>query len=229
MISTDNFFKLALSVDNVIFGFDGTDLRVLLIKRGTPPFENMWALPGDLVYPDEALDSAATRVLRELTGLSEVFLEQVHSFGKVDRHPLGRVITVAYYSLINIENYSPNPSSWAREISWHKVKEQPSLAFDHENILCASFDKLKWKVRSQPVGFELLPKEFTLSQLRQLYEAILGQELDKRNFRRKILSMDLLQDTGVIQSGVAHRPAKLFRFDKKKYAILESNGYSFDL
>ncbi len=227
---TDNeIFKSAFSVDNVIFGFNGSDIGVLLIRRSEEPFKNKWALPGDLVYPTEDLDEAAGRVLHQLTGISQVFLEQVYTFGSVDRHPRGRVITVAYYSLINVRNFSISASSFASEVKWHKIQELHDLAFDHQKILEACFQRLKQKVRSVPIGFELLPAKFTLSELRQLYEAILEQNLDKRNFRKKILSMDLLIDSKEIQEGVAHRPAKLYSFDKRRYESLKAKGFNFDL
>jgi 8-oxo-dGTP diphosphatase len=224
------YFKSAFSVDNVIFGFDGNDIRVLLIKRAFEPYLGKWALPGDLVYPHEDLDEAAQRVLTELTGLDSVFLEQVKTFGQVDRHPDGRVITIAYYSLIDIHRYTPSPdSSFASSFKWHKIREVKELSFDHMEILGACFHRLQQKVRSQPIGFELLPGKFTLSQLRQLYEAILEHSLDKRNFRKKIISMNLLIDLNEIQQGVAHRPAKLYQFDFKKYQEFISKGFNFDL
>jgi 8-oxo-dGTP diphosphatase len=227
---SQEYFKSAFSVDNVIFGFDGTDLRVLLINRAFEPFVGYWALPGDLVYPHEDLDEAVQRVLTALTGLKDVFMEQVKTFGEVDRHPDGRVITIAYYSLIDIRRYTPNPNAaFASSFKWHKVGEVSELAFDHMKILDACYERLKQKVRSQPIGFELLPDKFTLSQLRQLYEAILEQPLDKRNFRKKILSMNLLVDLDEMQKGVAHRPAKLYRFDYRKYKELISKGFNFDL
>lgn len=225
----DNFFKSAFTVDNVIFGFDEGDLKVLLIKRGEEPYDGMWALPGYFVYPNEDLDSAANRVLEELTGLRNVFLEQVRTFGKVDRHPFGRVITVAYFSLVKIDAYQLQPASIALQAQWHSISAIYELAFDHNNILEACFDRLKWSVKTRPVGFELLPRKFTLTALQHLYEAILETELDKRNFRKKILSMDLLVDLDETQEGVAHRPAKLYKFDKERYKELEASGFNFEL
>ena len=225
----DNFFKSAFTVDNVIFGFDEGDLKVLLIKRGEEPYDGMWALPGYFVYPNEDLDSAANRVLEELTGLRNVFLEQVRTFGKVDRHPFGRVITVAYFSLVKIDAYQLQPASIALQAQWHSISAIGELAFDHNNILEACFDRLQWSVKTRPVGFELLPRKFTLTALQHLYEAILETELDKRNFRKKILSMDLLIDLDETQEGVAHRPAKLYKFDKERYKELEASGFNFEL
>ncbi len=225
----NEYFKSAFTVDNVIFGFDEGDLKVLLIKRGEEPFQGKWGLPGYFVYPNEDLDAAAKRVLEELTGLRNVFLEQVKTFGAVNRHPFGRVITVAYFSLIKISHYTLQPSSIARKAKWHSVSEVEELAFDHNNILEACFNRLKWLVRSRPVGFELLPPKFTLTELQHLYEAILETKLDKRNFRKKILSMDLLVDLDETQEGVAHRPARLYQFDRSRYEQLLAEGFSFEL
>lgn len=223
------FFRSAFSVDAVIFGFDEGDLKVLLIYRGANPYKGTWALPGDLVKLDEDLDESARRVLKDLTGLSNVFMDQIHTFGKVERHPMGRVITVAYYSLVKVSDYKVNASSWAKDVKWHSINKIPKLPFDHNEILEYAKNKLKDKVRHQPIGFELLPKEFTLTDIQHLYEAVLEIELDKRNFRKKLLAMGLLIDSGFSQSDVAHRPARLYRFDKKKYQSLIQKGFSFEL
>lgn len=229
MANFDTFFKSAFTVDNVIFGFDEGDLKVLLIKRAEEPFFGYWALPGYFVYPDEDLDMAANRVLHELTGLRDVYLEQVHTFGAVNRHSFGRVITVAYFSLIKISNYSIQPASIASQAKWHAIAKLPELAFDHKTILRSCIERLKWLAHSRPVGFELLPPKFTLTELQHLYEAIMETELDKRNFRKKILSMDLLIDLEETQEGVAHRPARLYMFDRKRYNELLEEGFSFEL
>lgn len=225
------FFKSAFTVDNVIFGFDEGDLKVLLIKRAEEPYMGKWGLPGYFVYPTEDLLSAARRVLRETTGLENVYLEQVKTFGSVDRHPQGRVITVAYYSLIKTSDYKLQASSavFVQKAKWHSVSKLKDLAFDHAEILDACFQLLKRRVRRRPVGFELLPPKFTLTELQHLYEAILETDLDKRNFRKKILSMDLLVDLDEVQEGVAHRPARLYKFDKAKYEAFLADGYIFDL
>jgi 8-oxo-dGTP diphosphatase len=225
------FFKEAITVDNVIFGFDEADLKVLLIKRGTEPYKDAWALPGDFMYPTEDLDSAADRVLKELTGLKDVYLEQVHTFGSPNRHPLGRVITVAYFSLVKIDRFKIMPSSFAQKTKWHSISKMRELAFDHNNILNACFQALKQRIRIRPIGFELLPPKFTLTELQHLYEAILEQDglIDKRNFRKKILSMDFIVDLNESQEGVAHRPARLYAFDKEKYEKFVSEGFNFEL
>jgi len=231
MLSLDNFFKAAITVDNVIFGFDDDNLKVLLIKRGEAPYNDKWALPGYFIKEDEDLDTSAERVLNELTGLKKVYLEQVNAFGTVNRHPNGRVITVAYYSLIKISEYQVKPASIAQKAKWHSLTKalMKELAFDHDQILNSCFNRLKARVRTRPVGFELLPPKFTLTELQLLYEAILGVKMDKRNFRKKILAMNLLIDLNEMQKDVAHRPAKLYRFDKERYAQLVSGGFNFEL
>lgn len=223
------FFRSAFSVDSVVFGFDEGDLKVLLIYRGAEPYQGTWALPGDLVRLDEDLDESVRRVLRDLTGMSNIYMEQTHTFGRVDRHPLGRVITVSYMSLVKISDYKLNPSSWAKDAKWHSVNKIPKLPFDHNEILDFAIEKLKEKVRRQPIGFELLPREFSITELQHLYECVLGINLDKRNFRKKLSSMNLLVDSGVSQNAVAHRPAKLYRFDRKKYNALIKKGFSFEI
>ena len=225
----DGYFKSAFTVDNVIFGFDEGDLKVLLIKRNEEPFNGYWALPGYFVLPDENLEDAAQRVLREATGIENVWLEQVHTFGSVDRHAFGRVITVAYYSLIKIKDFVTKPAGVAEELSWYRIKDLPLLAFDHSEILQVALERLRRSIRTRPVGFELLPPEFTLTDLQHLYEAIWETDLEKRNFRKKILSMNLLIDLGRMQEGVAHRPARLYSFDESKYRELTEEGFSFEL
>ena len=226
---TNKHFQYSVSIDCVIFGYDTTDLKVLLIKRGEEPYLNYWALPGDLINPKESIDQAVIRVLHDLTGLSEVFLNQVKTFGDVGRHPLGRVFTVAYYSLIKISDYALHPSSFAVEAKWHSVKRLGELGFDHNKIFASCKEELVKSVKIKPVGFELLPVEFTLTELQNLYETILQETFDKRNFRKKINSMNLLIDCKKLQESVSHRPAKLYRFDKAKFAKLEKSGFSFEI
>lgn len=225
----EQLFRAAFTVDNVIFGFDEGDLKVLLIKRNEAPFDDYWALPGYFVGIDEDLNAAAQRVLSEVTGLENVWLEQVQTFGRVNRHEYGRVITVAYYSLLKIADFNPRPAGLAREVGWHRVNDIVALAFDHDEILQVALDRLKRSIRYRPVGFELLPPAFTLTDLQHLYEAIWGTSLEKRNFRKKILSMDLLIDLDKMQEGVAHRPAKLYKFDERRYRELSEEGFNFEL
>lgn len=223
------YFTLAVSIDCVVFGFDGEDLKVLLIERGEVPFKNFWALPGDLMRPDEDLDFSVNRILKDLTGLSDLFFEQVETFGELQRHPLGRVITTGYYTLIKIKDYEINPSSFASKAKWFKIKDVKELAFDHNKILTNTIAKLQNSVRTKPIGFELLPKLFTLTELQLLYEAILDIKMDTRNFRKKILQMKLLKETGTLQENVSHRPAKLYKFDEKKYEMLKNKGFNFEV
>jgi len=224
----DDFYKSAFSVDNVIFGFDGNNLKVLLIKRKHDPFAGYWALPGDIVQPDQDLDEGAIQVLEKLTGIKDVYLEQVHTFGKVNRHPRGRVITVAYYSLIKIGEEDIRPSSFADKVEWKEIRAIESLAFDHLDIVNTCLSRLRRNIKYRPIGFELLPKKFTLTELQNLYESILEKELDKRNFRKKILSMNVLKTHNELQKGVAHRPAKLYSFDAYKYEAAKESGFVFE-
>lgn len=228
-IPIDDFFKSAFSVDCVVYGFDGKDLKVLLIQRGAEPYLGQFALPGDLVYPNEDLSVSAHRVLQELTGLSEVYLQQHRTFGSVNRHPIGRVITVSYFALVNIEHYNPQSSSWAKNAHWHSMDDLPELAFDHEEILREATWELRKRVRVQPIGFELLPNKFSLNQLQLLYEAILDKSFDKANFRKKILSMKFLEELEEREKNVNHRPARLYRFNPELYKSLKQEGFSFEL
>ena len=224
-----DFFQFGLSVDCVVFGYNQGKIQVLLIERNAEPFKGSWALPGDLVSIDMDLKDAASSVLNSLTGLNDVFLEQFQTFGKVNRHPAGRAATVGCYALIKGENYHPIASSWAKSTCWFDINNLPELAFDHQSILDFGIETLKRRVRYSPVGFELLPQKFTLSELQDLYEAFLGYKLDKPNFRKKILGMDLLIQLDEFQENVAHRPAKLFKFDEDRYVDLKKEGFIFEL
>ena len=226
---TYEYPRAAVAVDCVVFGFDDGELKVLLIKRGLPPFKGRWALPGGFVRLDETLDDAARRELAEEAGLAEVYLEQLFTFGTVDRDPRERVLSVAYYALVALDRHPPTAATDADAAAWFAVADLPSLAFDHGTILTAAVDRLRGKVRYQPVGFELLPERFTLSQLQHLYEAILERPLDKRNFRKKLLSMDVVVETDEVEQDVAHRAARLYRFDEAKYRRLVKKGFNFEL
>ena len=221
--------RAALTVDCVVFGFDDGALKVLLIRRGIEPFQNHWALPGGFVRPDESLDDAARRELQEETGLREIYLEQLYTFGTLDRDPRERVVSVAYFALVRRADHLPAAATDAAEAAWFEVEDVPSLAFDHAEILEMALERLRGKIRWQPVGFELLPKKFTLSQFQALYEAILGRMLDKRNFRKKLLAHDLLVPLEESTTTASRRPAQLFRFDHRKYQALTRKGFIFDL
>lgn len=227
---TYDYPRPALTVDCVVFGLDDdTELKVMLIQRKLPPFKGGWALPGGFVQMDKSLEDAATRELREETGIERVFLEQLYTFGEVNRDPRTRVVTVAYYALINLAEHQVRASTDASQAIWWAISNLPPLAFDHLHILSLAFTRLKGKVRYEPIGFELLPQKFTLSQLQKLYETILGTTLDKRNFRKKILKMDLLLELDEVQTDVPHRAARLYQFDAAKYQQLKTQGFNFEL
>ncbi|MEN8256836.1 MAG: NUDIX domain-containing protein [Thermodesulfobacteriota bacterium] len=219
----------AVTVDCVVFGLDEEDLKVLLIKRNLDPFQGRWALPGGFVRLEENLEEAARRELFEEAGLSNIFLEQLYTFGEVGRDPRERVITVTYYALVNISDHRVRAATDAKDVAWFSVTDIPGLAFDHDQILDTALTRLKGKVRYQPIGFELLPPKFTLTQLQKLYETILERSLDKRNFRKKILKMKILVELDEIQQDVAHRAARLYSFNKQKYEKLVRDGFNFEI
>jgi 8-oxo-dGTP diphosphatase len=229
MSFTYEYPRAALTVDCVVFGFDETELKVLLVQRGLAPFKGKWALPGGFVHVDETVDEAARRELSEETGLKNVFLEQLYTFGTLKRDPRERVVSVAYYALVNLAAHPATGATDATDAAWFPAAKPPALAFDHSEILATALERLQGKVRYEPIGFELLPEKFTLSQLQHLYEAVLHTDLDKRNFRKKILSMELLVPLKEQMRVGAHRPAQLFRFNARKYAALKKRGFHFEL
>jgi 8-oxo-dGTP diphosphatase len=226
---TYEYPRPAVTVDCVVFGLDDEDLKVLLIQRGAEPFVGKWALPGGFVQMEESLEEAARRELEEEAGIRPSHLEQLYTFGAPGRDPRGRVVTVAYFVLVKLSDYRPRASSDAREAAWFSVWDTPKLAFDHAEVLSTALQRLKGKVRYQPIGFELLPPKFTLTQLQRLYETVLERQLDKRNFRKKILAMDLLEELDEVEQDVSHRAARLYRFDHRKYKQLEKAGFNFEL
>jgi 8-oxo-dGTP diphosphatase len=181
------------------------------------------------VHVEESLDEAAARELREEAGVSPAFMEQLYTFGDVARDPRERVVSVAYYTLVKLSDHKVRAATDAADAAWFSVTELPSLAFDHPRIVDVALERLKSKVRYQPIGFELLPTKFTLSQLQRLYEVVLERELDKRNFRKKVLSMDILVETDEVEKDVAHRAARLYRFDERKYKRLVKSGFNFEI
>ena len=208
-ISHLDYFNIAISVDCVIFGYDEKELKVLLIKSDLEEFSGLYSLLGDLIRPDEDLESASYRILRERTGMDDLYLEQVQAFGSIDRHPSGRVITIAYYSLVDIKHHKLQLSH--NELNWYPVNEIKKMAFDHKMIMDSCLKRLQQQVMDYPIVFNLLPEKFSLRQLQELYEAILGVELDRRNFRKKISIKDWLFDIGEMENDVPHRPGKLYR------------------
>ena len=206
---------IGVSVDCVIFGFDENELKVLLIKSDLDKFEGQWSLLGDLVGNHEDLNEAAYRILKERTGMDDVYLEEVKAFGEVGRHPAARVVTIAYCSLINIQHHQLKIHD--NELHWHRLNTLTNLAFDHKKILTICHEWLQKRIQEHPLGFSLLPKKFSLRELQNLYEAILHVKLDRRNFRKKFFTMGLLEDTKEYESDVPHRPGKLYKFNYEKY------------
>jgi 8-oxo-dGTP diphosphatase len=221
------YARPALAVDCVVFGLDEADLKVLLIQRKLHPFQHAWALPGGFVRIEETLDVAARRELEEEAGVTDVFLEQLYTFSALDRDPRERVVSVAYYALAKLSDHRIRAATDAMGVGWFGLDDLPKLAFDHTEIVLRAHDRLRGKVRYAPIGFELLPPRFSLTQLQRLYEIVLGTDLDKRNFRKKILAMDLLVETDEVEQGVRHRAARLYRFDRRKYERLTRHGFEF--
>lgn len=231
-----------ISVDCVIFGFDFKKLKVLVIQRepNESTKEARFSLPGDLIFDDETLDQAASRVLKELTGLENIYLEQLGAFSSLDRlskpadkdwlimmreQPEMRVVTIAYYALVNLNGFSPMAANFAKTVSWKPIDEIDSMAFDHLEILQKAHQQLHSKLKIKPIGFNLLPDKFTLSQLHKLYEVIAGKELDKRNFRRKMIKLEIVQKLDEKQKGVPHKPSNYYQFNVENYQKLAENGY----
>ena len=207
--SAANFLNALMSVDCVIFGFSDNELKVLLIKSDLEIFREKWTLLGDLLLPSEDLESASYRILKQRTGLSDVYLEQVHTFSDINRHPGGRVISTAFYSLVNVSHHELKLSD--NELHWHAVNDIPDLAFDHNRILNTCLRRLREQVNERPIVFNLLPDKFSMRQLQSLYEAILHTKMDRRNFRKKFFLMDWLEDLGELEVDVSHRPGRLYR------------------
>lgn len=221
---------IKVAVDAVVFGyFDKKDLQILLIKRKIDPYKGGWALPGGLVLEDENLDDAVKRELQEEAGIKPDFLEQLYTFGNVGRDPRNRVVSVAYLGLVNPSYHQLFADSDAEEAQWFDVNSLPTLAFDHQEIIDRALERLRSKLQYQPIGFNLLNEEFPFSDLERLYSTILGKEIDRRNFRKKILSFELLTPTLLQKKEGSGRPAKLFTFNKNKYQQLEKEGFYFEI
>jgi ADP-ribose pyrophosphatase YjhB (NUDIX family) len=220
---------LNVSIDCVIFGFDSGELKVLLIKRAIEPSKSEWALPGGFILKNEELNNAAERILNETSGVKNIFMEQLSVFGDVNRYPNSRVFTIGYYALVSPDKYTLSPGIDTSEVKWFQLCEIAQLPFDHNKIIFEALKKLREKVRYHPVGFELLPKKFTLPKLQSLYETILDVKLDKRNFRKKLLKMNLLKKLNEKEKDNLRRAAFLYKFDKKSYNKLVKDGFSFQL
>lgn len=211
----------SVTVDVIIFTIIDSDLKVLLVKRKNQPFEGRWAIPGGFVRHNENLEDAAKRELSEETNVKNIYLEQLYTFGEVARDPRGRVITVAYFALAGAKDMQIKAASDVSDVQWHSVYNLPELAFDHAMILDYALQRLRYKLEYSTVCFQLLPKKFTLTELQNAYEIIFNKKLDKRNFRKKILSLGLISETGKATEGKAHRPAMLYSFSKK-HMVMEN-------
>ncbi|HEX8331707.1 MAG TPA: NUDIX domain-containing protein [Segetibacter sp.] len=218
--------KVPITVDCVIFGFEEDDLKVLLIRSDLEAFKGKWSLLGDIVRDTEELDEAANRVLQQRTGMEDIFLEQVRAFSSPTRHPGGRVITLAYCSLLNINHHQLKILD--NELHWHSIKNLNDMAFDHKAIVDECYRWLQKRIQEHPLGFNLLSEKFSLRELQNLYEAILGIKLDRRNFRKKFFSMDFLIDTGELEEDVPHRPGKLYKFNFEKYEKNKRKWFCID-
>lgn len=220
--------KFHVALDCIIFGFEKGELKLLIHKRRFEPFKGHWSLFGGFLKDEESLADAANRILQELTGLEKIYMEEIQTYGEIERDPAARVISVAYYALIPSHRYSDEYSK-QYGATWVSLKELPALIMDHDTMVKKGLRRLRKRTSSQPVGFELLPSEFTIPQLQTLYEAIYQSELDKRNFRKKIFSMDVLIKLKEKDMTNSRKGAYLYRFDKKKYKRLVDGGYSFTI
>lgn len=222
--------NINVSVDAVVFGYETKDtLSVLLIKRGVAPYKDKWALPGGLVLNHESLEDAVERELKEETGITIDYLEQLYTFGKPDRDPRNRVVSVSYFGLVKPNHFSIQANTDAADVKWFNLNNLPQLAFDHQDILEKAHERLKAKLSYQPIGFDLLNDEFPFSDLENLYMTILQKEIDRRNFRKKMLSFGIIEETEKIEKIGSGRPAKLFKFNKEKFKQLSVNGFHFDI
>ena len=226
-IQEENFIE-AVTIDCVVFGFNEGKMEVLLVKHAEGISKDKWGLPGGWITEKESIDDSAKRVLRDLTGLDNIFLEQLQAFGEPNRFPASRVITIGYYALVKSEDYEIAAGFTASEAKWFLVEELPELIYDHKMIFEAAQEKLRNRVRQAPIGFNLLPEKFTLLELMHLYEEILDVKMDKPNFRRKFLKMKLLVDIGEKQKDVSHRAAKLYSFDEEVYQKLTKKGFTLE-
>ena len=223
---TYDYPRPAVTTDCVIFGYDGKELKVLLIERGIEPFKGCWAFPGGFLNMDEDALAGARRELKEETGLENAFIEQFHTFSEPGRDPRGRVITIAHYALVKIQEVEGGDD--AAQARWFPIGEVPPLAFDHDRILRMAMSRLKERIHFEPVGFELLPDVFTMPQLQNLYEAILEVNFDRRNFASKMLKLGILEDTGDRPAGASSRIPVSYRFNKEKYNELKAKGFRLE-
>jgi 8-oxo-dGTP diphosphatase len=221
--------NIKIAVDAIVFGYINNSLQLLLIQQKFGQMKQKWALVGGFVKDEETLDEAARRELQEETGLQINYLEQLYTFGEVARDPRFRVVSVAYLALVNAHDLHPKADTDAEKAEWFDIKNLPPLAFDHSHIFQVALKRIQNKLRYQPIGFDLLPESFLFSDLENLYCTILEKEIDRRNFRKKILSFGLVEETNLFAAKKTGRPARLFRFNKQKYKQLEEEGFLFEI
>jgi len=220
--------KVLLAVDSIIFGFDNDDLKILLIKRDFEPEKGKWSLIGGFLKKEEVLNDAASRILNKYTGLQDIYMEQLYTFSEIDRDPVERTISVAYYALINVENHNQELIQ-NYNAEWFSVNDAPQLIFDHDKMLRHAISRLRYRTTTKPIGFELLPEKFTMRQLQKLYEAILSKELDKRNFISRINSLDILIKLEEKDMHSSRKGSYLYTFDKEKYEEKLLNDFLLNL
>lgn len=224
LAATNGFAKHGVAVDVVLFTILGGTLKVLLVRRQQAPYRGAWALPGGIVGAEESVDAAALRELQEETNIGNVYLEQLYTFGDTDRDPRGRVLTVAYYALVNQQQLALKARQRVAEADWFPVRRLPELAFDHRRIIDYALERLRNKINYTTIAFQLLPAEFTLTEAQGAYEVILGARLDKRNFRRKMLQLGILRATRQFRASGRQRPARLYTFTAPKVIKLQEKG-----
>ncbi len=220
--------QLLVAVDCIIFGFDNEELKILLIKRNFEPEKGKWSLMGGFLKPEETSENAASRILEALTGLHDVYLEQVHTYTDPQRDPVERTVSITYYALINIANHNQELTR-QHSAHWFSLQEIPELIFDHQHMIRHAINRLRYKTSVRPIGFELLPEKFTMRQLQKLYETILDEEIDKRNFSKKINQLDVLVKLDEKDMSSSKKGSYLFQFDKEKYETKAKDGFSFKL
>ncbi len=223
------YSKILNTVDAVVFTYDNEELKILLVKREIEPFKNQWALPGGFLRDNETLEIAIKRELKEKANIESIFLEQLHSFSSINRDPRARVITTAFYALINNSNYKIKADADAIDAKWFLFNSNFKLAFDHNLIVDMAIKRLKKNLEYRPIGFELLPKYFTISQIQKLYEIIFDKEVDKRNFRKKLLKTELIIETDKFDKTGVKRPARLYFFNEDKYNEFKKEGFKFKI
>jgi len=221
--------SIKLTVDAVVFGYEEGNISVLLIRRKYDPYKGQWAIPGGFVKHNESLEDSVERELYEETGIKINYLEQLYSFGKLDRDPRGRVVSIAYFGLVRPNTFKIIASTDAEEVAWFSIDELPKLAFDHEEILKIAIERLQGKITYEPIGFELLDKKFPFSDLEKLYTTLLGRDIDRRNFRKKIIGLNVLDELDEKVSKGSGRPANLFQFNQKRYFQLKKEGIIFEI